>query len=291
MSTYQGEKYLKEQIDSVLCQKDVDVKLVVRDDGSQDGTQSVLEDYQERGLLTFYKGTNLGPQRSFLQLLHQAPESPYYAFADQDDFWLPEKLSTGVAAIGSNPDEPSLYCSQTRIVDNKLNPLADKRLDPKLTFGESLVYAYASGCTMVFNMALREAVLAYHPMFLDMHDRWLVDIVTAIGGHLVFDKQSFILYRQHTQNVIGLHDSRWKEWQLRFRRIFHHEHIRYRTAKELFQGYNDRMPPAQRDVLELFLKAKKSPVHRMRLLFDSRYRCGSMKTWVLFKLAVLLNTY
>jgi len=251
----------------------------------------ILEDYQRRGLLTFYRGSNLGPQRSFLQLLHQAPESSYYAFADQDDFWLPEKLSTGIAAIGSNPDEPSLYCSQTRIVDNSLNPLADKILNPKLTFGESLVYAYASGCTMVFNMSLRETVLAYHPMFLDMHDRWLVDIVTAIGGRLVFDKQSFILYRQHTQNVIGLHDSQWKEWQLRFRRIFHHEHIRYHTAKELFQGYNDRMPPAQRDVLELFLKAKKSPIDRMRLLFDSRYRCGSMKTWVLFKLAVLLNTY
>ena len=291
MSTYHGEKYMKEQIDSILSQKDVDVRLIVRDDGSQDGTLAILEDYQSRGLLTYYKGRNIGPKRSFLQLLQLAPESPYYAFADQDDFWLPEKLSVGVDAIGSYAGKPALYCSQTQLADHSLQPIPGKTIHPRLTFGESLIYAYASGCTMVFNQQLCEAVLSYQPEYLDMHDRWLVDVVTALGGHLVFDKRSFILYRQHTQNVIGLHDSRWKEWQLRFHRIFDHEHIRYRNAKEISQGYHDKMPPAQKDILELFLKAKKSPFYRMRLLFDGRYRCGSLKNWIMFKLAVLLNTY
>ena len=74
MSTYNGDRYLIEQIESILNQKDAHVNIIVRDDGSTDQTQAILRQYQEKGALTFYTGENLGPERSFLHLLQHAPE-------------------------------------------------------------------------------------------------------------------------------------------------------------------------------------------------------------------------
>ena len=102
MSTYNGEQYLQQQIDSIITQKNVDVELLVRDDGSTDKTIDILKDYQQKGLLSYYAGENLKPQLSFLHLLRHAPECKYYAFADQDDVWLEDKLSSGIEAICSH---------------------------------------------------------------------------------------------------------------------------------------------------------------------------------------------
>ena len=96
MSTYNGEKYLKEQIDSILKQKGVKVNLLVRDDGSTDNTLSLLEEYKKKGLLDYCCGSNMKPARSFMELLSIAPDSDYYAFSDQDDYWEHDKLFNAV---------------------------------------------------------------------------------------------------------------------------------------------------------------------------------------------------
>ena len=145
MSTYNGEKYLHEQIDSILRQQGVKVNLLVRDDGSTDNTLAILDKYQEEGLLTFYTGENLGPQRSFLHLLQQAPQSDYYAFADQDDIWLEDKLSTGIKQLQNDKEKPALYFSQTQLTDEELNPIPSVIIHPKVTFGEMLVYKFIGG--------------------------------------------------------------------------------------------------------------------------------------------------
>ena len=93
MSTYNGEKYLREQIDSILGQRGVEVSLLVRDDGSTDATLTTLDEYKESGRLDYYCGNNLGPARSFMHLLQNAPASDFYAFSDQDDKWMDDKLS------------------------------------------------------------------------------------------------------------------------------------------------------------------------------------------------------
>lgn len=291
MSTYNGEEYLQEQIESILKQEGVEVRLIVRDDGSCDKTLSILEHYSRKGLLSFHAENNVGPQQSFLQLLQEAPTDDYYAFADQDDIWFPDKLINGIRGICDNPQIPSLYFSQTLLTDERLNPIPTEPIHPKLTFGESLVYAYASGCTMVLNHELRKKILSYTPSYIDMHDRWLINIVTAIGGILIFDKEPHILYRQHARNAIGLHDSLYKEWKQRLRRIFHNQQIRYRIATEIYHGYLHLMPQEHVETLELFIHAKHRIRPRLQLLFDSRFHCGNRKTWLMFKLSVLINTY
>ena len=291
MSTYNGEQYLQQQINSIITQKNVEVELIVRDDGSTDKTIDILKDYQRKGLLSYYTGENLKPQYSFMHLLRHAPECKYYAFADQDDVWLEDKLYSGIKQICSSGNQPALYTCQTQMTDQYLESIPTPQLHPRCTFGESLVYAYASGCTMIFNHALRTVITAYQPTVIDMHDWWIMSIAAAMKAQIVFDHDAHILYRQHSNNVKGLNDTKLKEWKQRMQRIFHKQQIRYHSALELYKGYYNQFPQESKELTDLFIQSKKSFKHRLRLLMDSRYKCGDKKTWVLFKLSVLLNTY
>ncbi len=163
MSTYNGEKYLREQIDSILGQRDVEVSLLVRDDGSTDATLAILDEYKTSGVLDYYCGSNIGPARSFMHLLQNAPESDFYAFSDQDDIWMDDKLLAATSTLKGHESEPALYFSQTQLVDADLNKIPSVIIHPKLTFGESLIYKFIGGCTMVMNHRLREAVGSFMP--------------------------------------------------------------------------------------------------------------------------------
>lgn len=100
MSTYNGARFIREQLDSILDQTgEFELDLWVRDDGSTDGTKDILNDYESRGLLRWYTGENLGPAQSFLDLVRRTLGYDWYAFADQDDFWMPEKLSWALETL------------------------------------------------------------------------------------------------------------------------------------------------------------------------------------------------
>ena len=109
MASYNGEKFIREQIDSILRQEGVEVSLVVRDDHSTDSTPEILREYEEAGKISVLRDDiHLGAPNGFMKLLYEADPCDYYAFADQDDIWLPDKLSRAVNAIrGFNG--PALY--------------------------------------------------------------------------------------------------------------------------------------------------------------------------------------
>ena len=131
MSTYNGEKYLREQIDSILGQRGVEVTLLVRDDGSSDATLSILDEYKSSGLLDYYCGSNLGPARSFMHLLQNAPASDFYAFSDQDDKWMDDKLLAAITSMEGHESEPALYFSQTQLVDAGLKKNTKRHNTPQ----------------------------------------------------------------------------------------------------------------------------------------------------------------
>ena len=117
MSTYNGERYLREQIDSILNQKiEVCFDLIVRDDGSTDKTIEILKMYADAGKLFFSIGKNVGAARGFVNLLHENPGYDYYAFSDQDDVWNEDKLKKGITAI-QDIKKPALYCTNCELVD------------------------------------------------------------------------------------------------------------------------------------------------------------------------------
>lgn len=291
MSTYNGEKYLRQQIDSILGQQNVEVKLLVRDDGSHDATLSILDEYKAKGLLDYYQGKNLGPARSFMHLLQNAPASDYYAFADQDDVWLSEKLSVAIKCMEKHKNEPALYFCQTQLVDENLKKKKSVVIHPYLSFGESIIYKFIGGCTMVLNDSLRLVIGKPRIEYIRMHDTWVYFIAQAVNAYIHFDEVPYILYRQHENNVIGQGEGWLHEWILRVRRFLSLKNDRFNQAKELMRCYGDIMPAENKTLLTAFLDGKCNLNSRMKLIFNKRLRCADAITQYLFWLNVLLNKY
>ena len=170
LSTYNGEKYLAEQLESLAAQQGVEVELLVRDDGSNDGTASILNEWQDKGLLSWYRTVNLGPGKSFMDLLQTAQSGSYYAFCDQDDVWLSNKLQITMDKMKevelANPGKPVIVHTDMNVVDEKLNVVHDSfwrssglRPDILRTFPFLCICNCVNGCTIVMNNAARELIL------------------------------------------------------------------------------------------------------------------------------------
>ena len=250
VSTYNGEKYLEEQMDSILNQdcerfEKAAFRILVRDDGSSDGTQAILERYAEQypERLSWYQGDNIGVIRSFFELLQRAEEADYYAFADQDDYWMPGKLTRGIEMLQRMEQEggrelPLLYCCRPRLVDEQLRNLESEIVRPpvRAAFTNALIENVATGCTEVFNRRLRDMVAERTPEFTVMHDWWLYLLATCFGK-MYYDEESFIYYRQHGGNVLGTKTSRWDELKMRLKRFRSTRGNISRQAGELLRLY------------------------------------------------------
>lgn len=214
LSTYNGEKYLKAQIESILSQTGVNVKLYIRDDGSVDDTLDILDRYSANTnvcILNSESDENLGPAMSFMKLIDEiSGTEEYYAFADQDDVWKKEKLSRAVKMLGS-AKRPKLYASNQTLVDSEMNSLGsryDKRVPTDLF--NIIDKNYLAGCTMVMTKALFQKIKDNRqPTELiksRMHDTWVASVAACIGS-IIYDEESYIYYRQHDDNVVGAKES------------------------------------------------------------------------------------
>lgn len=291
MSTYNGEKFIGEQLQSLYSQEGVEVSLLVRDDGSSDGTCALLDKEQTAGRLTWYTGENLKPAFSFWNLLQQAPASPYYAFCDQDDVWDKDKLKSAVDMLSTAGDAPALYFCQTRLVDAALNEIKSVKISPLLTYGEALSYNFVTGCTMVMNSSMRKVLLRYTPAFIRMHDIWVYDVAMAVGARVFFDPEPHISYRQHGNNAVGQANSFRAVWKSRIENVKRNECIRSRLAKELLDGYPDDMTPENLALTRLVANYKDSFGAWMRLLFTNRLKCAPVSIRLTSKIAILTRRF
>jgi len=209
LSAYNGTPFLGEQLESLRAQEAASrLTLFWRDDGSTDASPELLRRFDLGGgvIEAPAMGQRLGALRSFMALLRASPEAEFYAFCDQDDVWLPPKMSRARAALSHFPaGRPALYCGRQQLVDETLRPIG---LSPQphrpLGFGNALAQNVATGCTMVLNDAARRLVCrAAPPPEGSLHDWWCYLLVTGAGGEVVFDPEPLILYRQHGRNAVG----------------------------------------------------------------------------------------
>lgn len=210
LATYNGGAFLAEQLRSLRDQTDTNWQLVVRDDLSTDDTCAILDAFSATcrpgQVLRLASGpVRLGAVGNFLALLEAAPKGLRYAFCDQDDVWLPDKLARAARALAREPlDMPVLYCARQRIVDQSLRERGLSAVvarPPSLR--NALVQNIATGCTIVLNEAARRAMLASPPPATTLHDWWAYLITTAVGGRVLVDPQPVMLYRQHATNAVG----------------------------------------------------------------------------------------
>lgn len=207
LSTYNGTKYLSEQLDSLYSQNGVDIHIIARDDGSKDNTVEVLKSYQNKfGKMTILAEDNVGCAKSFFSLIHYACQSielaaDYYAFCDQDDVWLPEKLKRATEKLDAEEGDRKLYFCSANFVDSNLNYLATSHLDKVFNYRTCLYRQPALGCTMVFSRALLEDADNASDEAVTLHDAWLFKCANYLNAKIIADDQPMIKYRQHGENV------------------------------------------------------------------------------------------
>lgn len=293
MSTYNGEKYLREQLESILNQTGVKVNLVVRDDGSVDTTQKILQEYAAEGKLKWYSGKNLRAAYSFLDLLKSVPKDEFYAFSDQDDVWDKKKLLAGIDKLKEYPEEAIiLYTCSVRVVSSDLSEIDS--LDssvPVTTFMDGMIRNNSQGCTMVFGNALRNLLIKYNGKNLFMHDDLAVKVCLAVGGTIYRDSEKYINYRQHGNNVIGTQEPFMHSFKRRAKSLLNQSCERSKELQDIVETYSDLIPAENRDVMEKIAYYKSRRFGRIRILFDRNIASRDSKTTRHFKFGVLMGFF
>lgn len=292
MSTYNGETYLREQIDSILNQEGVKVVLLVRDDGSTDKTVDILREYEKKEQLAILSGENLGVGNSFMELLYQAPQGDYYAFADQDDIWLPKKLITAVQMLDTKKI-PCVYASN-QIVSDALGNEKGYRFQnqPPVSLFQIIDRSQLSGCTMVMNRQLYDLLVeekrrpAKQLLKKRIHDVWVL-AAGATCGEIIYDSKSYILYRQHGNNVVGVEKVSIKKRLKMYLKVFTGKangNIRSWTAGEIGRCFEDVAVKEAKEVLTLYKNLKS--VKGKRAFCNSRFVKDVVGNPLIFKIKV-----
>ncbi|MBT8529320.1 glycosyltransferase family 2 protein [Polynucleobacter paneuropaeus] len=210
LCTYNGQKYLSDQLDSIESQNHPNWSLYVSDDGSTDATKNILNEYKNswsKRKIVLIDGPKKGFCHNFLSLAcNQNINADYYAYCDQDDIWLPNKLSAALNKLISRENESvaNLYCGRTRYVDGWLNPCGKSPLFQRLpSFENALVQSIAGGNTMVFNHTAKKVIESVGAIDTISHDWWTYQLISGAGGVVSYDPLPYVLYRQHSGALIG----------------------------------------------------------------------------------------
>ena len=281
LSAYNGERFIEEQLKSLISQT-IKPHIIVRDDGSSDSTEKIITSFDE---IEYIKGENVGSTESFFLLIDHASECDYYAFCDQDDVWDDDKLEYAISMLKQYEDIPAIYSSNTRLVDVNLNHIKNENKKPRISLGASIIKNYATGCTVVFNDKLMKELKKYHPQNVPYHDWWVNLVCLSIGGVSVFDNNPHISYRQHGNNVVSGNDSFLKKWKSRIRK-FNKPYYRDAMTRQLLDLYKDDISEEGKEVLQSVADYK---TRKIRLIMDDRIQTGAVLTDLLFRVCVLFN--
>ncbi|MEF2968155.1 glycosyltransferase family 2 protein [Paenibacillus sp. M1] len=304
LSTYNGEKFIEEQLDSVLKQQEIELHILIRDDGSTDNTVSLIKRYMNSytGNISLLEAENIGAKGSFFELIELAfkdlPTYDFFAFCDQDDIWNSQKLNRAADILKKEPSYlPLMYCSATQMVASDLTELSIWPAPPKkkLSFYNALVENVAVGCTTVLNQNAFKLIASSLPKNINhviMHDWWAYLCISSFGK-VVFDDQPFILYRQHANNVLGGQtDNLIKKWKKRFQRYFkgQNHYIISNQAEEFFKCFNNQLDEKkQQDLKKFILSTKKASLPRLIYVLQSPFYRQSVSDWIILKIVFLIG--
>lgn len=291
LSTYNGENYLIEQLDSIINQDYPNITILVRDDGSTDGTIQILKRYSERyPQLTYYEGKNIGVTGSFFDLMLNADLSvDYFSFSDQDDAWMNNKISRAIDKLNAmNQEVPLLYCGKTTLADQDLLPISSSNKVHHMIpdFCNAIVENICTGCTCVINNRLLQLVRNHLPEYRLIHDWWLY-LTASCFGEVYYDEESFILYRQHRNNVIGMKSNHFDELKKRLKSYRGNRGKISRQAAEFQKLF--QLDKKYQKWLNYIINARNHFVYRLIILFSKKIYRQRVMDNVIFKILVLLG--
>jgi glycosyltransferase involved in cell wall biosynthesis len=296
LSTYNGEKFLSQQLDSLLSQSYPNILIHVRDDGSSDSTVKILESYcQVHSNILVTKGENLGAAKSFFHLLLNADKTcDYFAYCDQDDVWKPDKIERAVEFHQRlNSQHPALYFSEFEIVDAHLNRMGSSQLSRYYDFRTALLQNIPFGCTQVWNKAAQVMLSNHPPSFFYMHDWWNFLVISGIGK-ILYDSSETLYYRLHGKNVFGQTTSFTSRLMNRFRLLKKKDLpilSAWKQAVEFEKQFLPYLPTEHKDILLDFTRSKESIFNRLQYSFRGKARRSTRLDTLIFKMMVTFNYY
>lgn len=279
MSTYNGYNYLEEQVESIIIQKGVQSKLLIRDDGSSDDTLSLLESISEKypNRIAIIQGENLGASNSFLELCRRAEKTNYlwFAFSDQDDVWLPEKLSSAIdrlRVIGETSGR--MYASSTILCDESLNRVGKNMFSGlKFTLGAEFVRHRLSGHTMVFDRVLLSSLNKLNHSFGFPYDHLLCATACACHSAFFFDADSHVLHRRLSSSMTPGKNGALKRLANEYRLTLNTRRMNRRgLAQELVKQFSGIMTEDEVDLLSSIAASRRTAL--FKLLFSGDLDCG-----------------
>ena len=266
MATYNGEKYLFEQLDSIVGQSYQNFKLYVCDDCSNDSTVNILQSYQNQfpnKIFVTINKMNVGVVKNFEKLLQNC-EEPYIALSDQDDIWIENKLEFELKKIRKvQNSEPALVHSDLIMINSNGDTLHDSflnfrkiRLDKNKNINKIIGHNGVMGCTTLFNQKLKSCILPF-PKSLDVHDYWIALVNEVIGKRFTI-KEPLVKYRIHENNTSN-NISKLNKKRNIYQRFFNTDTLpfidlqREKVIVELLNRYNSQLSNKDRKIVIAFL--------------------------------------
>lgn len=297
LSTYNGQRYIREQLDSLYQQKDIDFHILVRDDGSKDNTVEILKDYQKKyGKMTIHVDENMGAAMSFHTLMSYAYKDfsnfDFYAFSDQDDVWLEDKLYTATEQLSTNNGD--LYYCNAIVTDADLNKISYLGCKQDLSLQYLMFRQPALGCTQVmtkqyfsFCTELFQDYVQKTPPLIELHDVWTMWISQMIGAKVIVDDDAHMLYRQHGNNVTT-HNREGVLQKMRrvSKRNRKHKGCAYSNLKIIGELLQNQLTPNAKDVLNRMYDYKSSILKTLSFAFymQKYFKSLSIKAMVIYRI-------
>lgn len=293
LATLNGAKFLPQQLESFRKQTHSNWELLVSDDGSVDGTVQLIRDFAESvpQRVTLVQGAGQGHWKNFLSMVYRDDlGGGFFAFSDQDDIWLEEKLERAVAWLASTSQQaPAVYFTRTILIEENGKVVGFSPLFTRPpSFQNALVQNIGGGNTMVFNRAARSALGGAPDVALISHDWWTYQVTTGVGGVAYYDPWPSLKYRQHGENLIGSNAG----WYARLFRLQSFLRGNFRVWNETnIQALNavrHLLTPASLATLDSFARARhaapltslyltwKSGVYRQSLIESACFFIGSL---------------
>ena len=286
LSAYNGAAHIGAQLDSILAQTLPPENIIVRDDGSRDGTLEILKEYQAAGKITMLAGENVGFLNSFRLLLEAAPADGLFAFSDQDDLWLPDKLSRAARFLtGGDPALPRLYHGAYRDGDANLSPLDDHLPpSPAFDFRRCLTENVLSGFALAGNGAMRQLLLSRSWDGIDYHD-WLAGALALGVGELYLDPAITAVHRRLSTSVTRDTKTKGIRWALSALRT--DTNMKKRNLA-LWDFIGAALPREKQALLALFCRFDLS-ARLKKAFYPARWRYG-LPDEIAVRLAMLRGT-
>lgn len=295
MSTYNGEKYLREQLDSFINLENFEyTKVLIRDDGSTDSTLEILHEYRKSHGFEIIEGKNVGVNKSIAILFERSDKKcEFFAISDQDDVWFKDKFTKAIKLLNKeNEDKPLLFASCSEIVDEYLNHIGSTLIPKKkLSFYNAISQNVTPGHTQVFNRKLMEKLIGIETKDIHVIDWWIYLVATAFG-EVFFINDFTVKHRQHGRNAVGYQLNFFKKTVNRIKSL--NKNNANSISKQLYafqKKYEALLKEEYNKEIDNYFKSQKTTSKRLRYIFETRiYRQSNLETYI-FKCLYLFGKY